>query len=196
MKKNNDRLGKEERMRKVNKTKTYRLLILCLLAGIMLFSKIDSAVAWLQLGQKMSNEFFSPVVDIEIVKQDVGTNYTIQNKSNTTVFVRVEIVGTKTENNVIVSSLKADPTKVVEGFTVPVNIGNDWKMGIDGYFYYLHPLKVDGEEAITSTLLKPDSQYSSDYELQVFAQAVLPENVESSWKGASLDETLSILPPQ
>lgn len=166
------------------------------MAGMMIFGKVDSAAAWLQLGQKMSNEFFAPVVDIEIVKQDVGTNYTIQNKSNTTVFVRAEIVGTRKENDVIVSSIKADPINVVEGFTVPVNIGTDWQMGADGYFYYIHPLKVDGDNARTSTLLKAESQYSSDYELQIFAQAVLPEDVEGAW-GAILDETLSILmPPQ
>lgn len=180
-------------MQKVNKSKLYLLLSLFAALALLLNSRIEGAAAWLQMGQKMSNEFFSPVVDIEIIKAEDGTNFTIRNQSNTTVFVRVEVIGTLMEGNTILSSVSAGAVTPTEGFAVAMNVGNEWQRGADGYYYYLTPLKVGDN---TVSLLNPESTYSSAYELNVYAQAILPEDVVKSWDGASLDENFRLIPPE
>lgn len=183
-------------MRKVNKNRKYLFSLLGIIIGLLLFSKVDGAVAWMQVSEKLSNNFFSPMVDIEILKEDTSglENFKIQNKSNTTVFVRAEAIGTlKNSDGAIVSSMNAGSGHATEGYVISMNTGTDWVRGSDGYFYYVRPVKID---EVTELLFKSYSVSDSTlaFELNVYAQAVLPENVEGAW-GASLDESLSTLTP-
>lgn len=184
-------------MQKVNKNRKYLFSLLGIIIGLLLFSKVDGAVAWMQVSEKLSNNFFSPMVDVEIIEEVDSNNlenFKIQNKSNTTVFIRVEAIGTlKNSDGAIVSSMNAGSGHVTEGYTISMNTGTDWVRGSDGYFYYVKPVKID---AVTELLFKSYSVSDSTlaFELNVYAQAVLPENVEEAW-GASLDESLSELTP-
>lgn len=184
-------------MQKVNKNRKYLFSLLGIIIGLLLFSKVDGAVAWMQVSEKLSNNFFSPMVDVEIIEEVDSNNlenFKIQNKSNTTVFIRAEAIGTlKNSDGAIVSSMNAGSGHVTEGYTISMNTGTDWVRGSDGYFYYVKPVKID---AVTELLFKSYSVSDSTlaFELNVYAQAVLPENVEEAW-GASLDESLSELTP-
>ena len=74
-------------------------------------------------------------------------SYAVKNTGDTACFVRVAVVVTQRDDNVI-SAVKP---------TYTVTPAGDWVLGSDGYYYYTQPLNVDGSTASVLTVDAPES---------------------------------------
>lgn len=194
-----------------------KIISLCLLISLGAISVIGTSLTYLTDDDKASNVITSGGVDIKIIEKTEGSDGTlidfpekgldgIMPGTNASKIVSVKNIGSaeawiRVEIDISVTSADGEELPKylnIGNKSIPIicpDIGDDWFIGSDGYYYYLKPV---AEDASTSNLMERVSfapQMGNEYQnctvtLTISAQAVQaahnPENREQYGDNAIL----------
>ena len=163
------------------------LLSMILLIGIAVGTTVAFLVA---RTEPMKSTFEYAKVSCEVTGSK--ENVQIKNTGNTAAYIRATYVVTWRDGNRNVA------VSVPDGYsyTLTENLGNNWKKGTDGYFYYTSPI-VPGNSTLDS-LLTCNVTYPDNPEytlsVEVLAEAIQSEPAEAvqqAWGATIVDGKLT-----
>ena len=160
------------------------LLSMILLIGIAVGTTVAFLVA---RTEPMKSTFEYAKVSCEVTGSK--ENVQIKNTGNTAAYIRATYVVTWRDGNRNVA------VSVPDGYSYPLteNLGNNWKKGTDGYFYYTSPI-APGDSTqgslLTCTVTYPDNpEYTLSVEVLAEAIQSTPDNaVQEAW-GVSISQS-------
>ena len=163
------------------------LLSMILLIGIAVGTTVAFLVA---RTEPMKSTFEYAKVSCEVTGSK--ENVQIKNTGNTAAYIRATYVVTWRDGNRNVA------VSVPDGYsyTLTENLGNNWKKGTDGYFYYTSPI-VPGNSTLdslpTCNVTYPDNpEYTLSVEILAEAiQSEPAEAVQQAWGATIVDGKLT-----
>ena len=167
------------------RVRTSKAAVLIIAVLLLLGAAVGSTVAFLTTQTKpVENSFEYAKVSCEVTGSK--ENVQIKNTGNTAAYIRATYVVTwrDADGKVAVS--------VPDGYsyTLTENLGNNWKKGTDGYFYYTSPIAPGNstlDSLLTCNVTYPDNrEYTLSVEILAEAiQSEPAEAVQQAW-GATI----------
>lgn len=163
------------------------LLSMILLIGIAVGTTVAFLVA---RTEPMKSTFEYAKVSCEVTGSK--ENVQIKNTGNTAAYIRATYVVTWRDGNRNVA------VSVPDGYsyTLTENLGNNWKKGTDGYFYYTSPIAPCNstlDSLLTCNVTYPDNpEYTLSVEILAEAiQSEPAEAVQQAWGATIVDGKLT-----
>lgn len=163
------------------------LLSMILLIGIAVGTTVAFLVARTE-PMKSTFEYAKASCEVTGSKENVQ----IKNTGNTAAYIRATYVVTWRDGNRNVA------VSVPDGYsyTLTENLGNNWKKGTDGYFYYTSPIAPGNstlDSLLTCNVTYPDNpEYTLSVEILAEAiQSEPAEAVQQAWGATIVDGKLT-----
>lgn len=142
-----------------------RLVALLVSLALLLTAALGSTVAYIiDRTEELNNTFTPSRVACEVIEEP-GQNYTVKNTGDTTAYIRVSI---------LVNWKNGDGHIYAKAPEFSVTLGDGWKQGSDGYYYYTGAVAPDEQIlekfAITVNATAPNSEHTLF--VQVVASAI------------------------
>lgn len=156
---------------KVNR-RSGRMVAMLLALVVLLGLSVGGTVAFLASeSDSVTNQFIPAEVVIDIdesVNQltNEKTKVEIVNNSNIPVYIRVTLVGNwEDDGKICINHSNEQPS---------FNLGTDWLLGDDGYFYYAKPVQVGGNttDLLGSSIELAVADDGCTYQVEVIASGI------------------------
>jgi len=186
--------NKRAQMRKPHsdKASSYKKLLLMLVSiSALLVVMIGSTLAYVFTSSDTKSNVFTPGQMSCVIEEDFtdGINkksVRVHNTGDAPAYIRVKLLPywyDKTENVIVAK----------KAWIPEFTLGTDWKLGADGYYYYLHAVEPEGYTASliatgSAITLKQDDVSLARQVLEIIASCVQaqPETVVTSvWSGTN-----------
>lgn len=176
------------------RVRTNKAAVLIIAVLLLLGAAVGSTVAFLTTQTKpVENSFEYAKVSCEVTGSK--ENVQIKNTGNTAAYIRAIYVVTWRDGNRNVA------VSVPDGYsyTLTENLGNNWKKGADGYFYYSLPVSPGNstqDSLLTCNVTYPDNpEYTLSVEILAEAiQSEPAEAVQQAWGATIVDGKLTPAP--
>ena len=173
------------------KPRINKAAVLLTAAVLLIGTVVGSTVAYLiAQTDAVENTFEYAKVSCEVTGSK--ENVQIKNTGNTAAYIRATYVVTWRDGNRNVA------VSVPDGYsyTLTENLGNNWKKGTDGYFYYTSPIAPGNstlDSLLTCNVTYPDNrEYTLSVEILAEAiQSEPAEAVQQAWGATIVDGKLT-----